>query len=98
MIPFGARDGLHIDCGRVAELVDAAGLKLAGRKTVWVRLPARPIHRPREAIAMARRRTTADERRQAAYEADARQWRVFQPKLAAASSMCQGFCYAIWGE
>ena len=36
---------------------------------------------------MARRRKTADERRQAEYEADARQWQVFRPKLEAASSM-----------
>lgn len=36
---------------------------------------------------MARTRKTADERRQADYEADARQWQVFKPKLESASSM-----------
>lgn len=36
---------------------------------------------------MARKRMTADERRQAEHDADARQWRVFKPKLEAASSM-----------
>jgi hypothetical protein len=36
---------------------------------------------------MARKRMTADERRQAEHEAVGKQWRVFMPKLEAASSM-----------
>jgi hypothetical protein len=42
MIPFAAETGSDRPCGRVAELADAAGLKLADRKVVRVRSPARP--------------------------------------------------------